>query len=832
MIDYKVLDLTDERGQLCGQILAMLGCDVALVEPPGGSTSRHLGPWAGEEPGPERSLWHWSYNRGKRSVVCDLATDAGRAALLELVRRADVLLETYEPGTLDALGLGPDVLAAANPRLVHLSLTAFGSDGPKAGWAASDLTLTAASGYAALTGDEDRAPLRISLPQSFHHAATEGAGGVLAALRERDQLSGRGQHLDMSAQHSLSVCTQSYMLAQPTNSGSARREAGGVRVSGLDAKIQLLWPCKDGQVSTTFLFGAAMGPFSRRLMEWVHEEGFCDDATLNKDWIEYGTMLFDGREPVAEYERVKQVVHDFFATKTKAELFEATFSRRLLIAPVNTVADLASSEHFAAREFWHDVDVPAAGRTVRYPGAFAKFSAAPLPNLAAAAPLGADDPATVAAAWAASASSSSAASGGTAPQVQVREGSRPAPDLEPARTGRPLEGLKVADFMWVFAGPYCSRMLSDMGATVVRIESATHIDTLRTAGSFQDNITHPDRALQFTNVNAGKLGVALDLSKPEARDVAIDLVKWADLTTESFTPKAMRNWGLDYESLRVHKPDLIMSSSCLMGHYGPNASLAGYGTMAAAVSGWFHITGWPDRLPCGPFSAYTDYVSPRFLLCSLLAAVEHRRRTGEGQYIDLSQAEASLQLMAPAVLDYMVNGRIMERAGNDDTRFAPHGIYRAAGDDGWLAVAVTTDDEWRALCGVLGRSDLAGLSEAERRERRPELDEVVGAWVAGRSPEDGMTALQAVRVPSHQAQNYQEVWEDPQLRHRDHFVELPHGEMGMSWVENSRFRFSRTPVGPVTGAPTLGEHSWQVLTEILGYSDDQAGELAAAGVFE
>ena len=827
MIDYKVLDLTDERGQLCGQMLAMLGCDVALIEPPDGSASRRLGPWAGEEPDPERSLWHWSYNRGKRSVVCDLGTDAGRAALLELVRHADVLVESYEPEVLAGLGLGPDVLAAANPRLVHLSLTAFGSDGPKANWAASDLTLAAASGYAALTGDEDRAPLRISLPQSFHHAASEGAGGVLAALHERDHLSGRGQHLDMSAQHSLSVCTQSYMLALPTNSGSARREAGGVRVSGLDAKIQLLWPCKDGQVSVTFLFGAAMGPFSRRLMEWVHEEGFCDDATLGKDWIEYGTMLFDGREPVQEYVRVKQVLHDFFTTKTKAELFEATFSRRLLIAPVNTVADLASSEHFAARQFWHDVDVPAAGRTVRYPGAFAKLSTSPLPNLAAAAPLGADDPAAVAAQWAAG--PSTGADG--APVVQVREGN-PATELVPTRTGRPLEGLKVADFMWVFAGPYCSRMLADLGATVVRIESATHIDTLRTAGSFQDNITHPDRALQFTNVNAGKLGVALDLSKPEARDVAIDLVKWADVTCESFTPKAMRNWGLDYEGLRVHKPDLIMSSSCLMGHYGPHASLAGYGTMAAAVSGWFHITGWPDRLPCGPFSAYTDYVSPRFLLCSILAALEHRRRTGEGQYIDLSQAEASLQLMAPAVLDYMVNGRIMERAGNDDMRYAPHGIYRAAGDDGWLAVAVTSDDEWRALCGVLARPDLAGLSGGERLARRRDLDDVVGAWVAARPPAEGMATLQAARVPAHQAQNYQEVWEDPQLRHRGHFVELPHGEMGTSWVEASRFRFSRTPAGPVTGAPTLGEHSWQVLTEILGYDDDRAGELAARGIFE
>ncbi len=833
MIHHRVLDLTDERGQLCGQILAMLGCDVALVEPSGGSPSRHRGPWVDDRPGPDRSLWHLAYNRGKRSVVCDLVRDDGRAQLLKLIRVADVLIDSGDPGELASLGLSSDVIASANPRLVHLSITAFGSDGPKAQWAASDLTLTAASGYANLTGDEDRAPLRISLPQAYHHAAADGVGAILAALYERDHHSGRGQRIDLSAQHSLSVCTQSYLLAHPTNSASARREAGGVRLSIIDSKIQLLWPCLDGQVSVTFLFGEAIGPYTRRLMEWVHAEGFCDDATRDKDWINYAVMVADGREPVAEYERVKQVLADFFATKTKAELFEATFARRLLIAPVATIADLDASEHFEARDYWHEVDVPAAGRTVRYPGAFAKFSAAPLANLGPPPPLGADHPATVASLWADRAprgEPGELATNGSGAQVSLRE---PGDDpVEPSLPARPLEGLKVADFMWVFAGPYCTRMLADLGATVVRIESATHIDTLRTAGSFQDDETHPDRALQFTNVNAGKLGIALDLSQPEAREVAIDLVRWADVTTESFTPKAMAGWGLDYDSLRAHRPDLIMASSCLMGHYGPQASLAGYGTMAASVSGWFHITGWPDRLPCGPFSAYTDYVSPRFLLAAILAAVDHRHRTGEGQYIDLAQAEASLHLMTPAVLDHSINGRVMERAGNVDPRHAPHAIHRTAGDDEWLAVAVTTDKQWRSLCGVLDRADLCDLTEGERLACRSELDDLVGAWVAGRSAADGMARLQQSGVPAHVANDHIGAWDDPQLRHRDHFVELPHSVMGSSWVEGSRFRFSRSEVGPRTGAPALGEHTWEVLTDILGYDDDQAAGLAAAGILE
>jgi crotonobetainyl-CoA:carnitine CoA-transferase CaiB-like acyl-CoA transferase len=383
----------------------------------------------------------------------------------------------------------------------------------------------------------------------------------------------------------------------------------------------------------------------------------------------------------------------------------------------------------------------------------------------------------------------------------------------------------------VFAGPYASRTLADLGATVVRIESIHHLDTLRTAGNFQDNNTDPDWSLQFTNLNPGKLSLALDVSKPEARGVILDLVRWADVVCESFTPKAMRAWGLDYASLREVRPDLIMSSSCLMGQFGPESALAGYGTMAAAVSGWFNITGWPDRLPCGPFGAYTDYVSPRFLLVSLLAAIEHRRRTGEGQHIDLSQAEAALHLMLPAVLDYTVNGRVMQRSGNDDPCMAPHGTYRAQGDERWVAVAAANDDHWRSLCEVLGRSDLAELSLDERLGRRRELDDLIEGWTSLRTPGDAVQRLQQMGVPSHEAQGATEAFDDPQLLHRGHFRNVPSGAMGETWVEGSRLRFSRTPA--ITGSPPmLGEHSWHVLTEILGYDEETAGGLAAAGILE
>ena len=815
MLDHvRVLDLSDERGQLCGHILATLGADVVAVEPPGGSRSRRIAPFAGDREDPERSLFHWSFNRGKRSVEIDLATDEGRERFLTLAANADVVIESAGAGVMAELGLGPTELGDVNPALVVASISAFGQTGPKSRWHESDLIVGAAAGVLALTGNEDRAPLRITLPQAYHHASIDAACGVMAALSERAHHSGLGQHVDISAQQSFNVASQSFMLNAACNTGTAQRVAGGIRLAGLDTKVQLLWPCADGQVSVTFLFGSALGPFTRNLMEWVCEEGFCDEATRDKDWIDYANQLFGGTEPIAEYERVKRCVGDLLATKTKDELLAASFERRVLIAPVTTAADVARSEQWADRDFWDEVDT-AAG-SVRFPGPFATFTATPRPSLPAAPAVGEHTDAVLA----------------EAPRSVVVGSPTGSAQVDGNEARRPLEGLKVADFTWVFAGPFATRMLADLGAEVVRVESTQALDALRTAGNFQDDNTDPDWALQFSNMNAGKRGITLDLGSPDSRDLVHDLVRWSDVTLESFSPKAMAAWGYDYESLRNIRPDLVMASSCLMGQTGPQRLLAGFGTMAAAISGFFHLAGWPDREPCGPFMAYTDYVSPRFLFISLLAALEHRRLTGEGQYIDLSQAEATMQLQSPAILDYTVNGRVMERAGNDDLVFAPHGVYPVAGDDRWLAIAVTSDQAWKALCEQLGRDDLANLDAADRRDRRRELDDVVSSWTRTRDGEATMGELQAAGVAAHVVQNTAETVADPQLAHREHFVEVPHDAMGTTVVEACRLHLSRTPPRVPYGSPTLGQHTWEVLTDVLGYDDDAAAELIGRGIFE
>jgi crotonobetainyl-CoA:carnitine CoA-transferase CaiB-like acyl-CoA transferase len=372
---YRVLDLTNERGLLCGQILADLGADVIKVEPPGGSPAREIGPFYQDQPHPDRSLYWWAYNRSKRAITLDIDAAEGKEVLFRLVERAHFFIESDRPGFFAERGLGYGDLAAINPGLVYISITPFGQDGPKAGYADSDLVILAAGGPLMLTGDDDRPPVRVSVPQAYEHAGAEAAVAALIAHHER-QRSGRGQHVDVSAQQAVAQATQSHILDHSVGDNETRRLSGGFKVGPFN--VRLVWPAKDGHVAILFLAGSAFGPFTRRLMEYIHEQGFCDEATLDKDWMAYDVLLLTGQEPVEEYERVQQVVEDFTKTKTKAELLRLAIERRFLIGPVTTVEDVAKSEQLAARQYWRTLEHPELGQSVRYPGPFAKLSATPI----------------------------------------------------------------------------------------------------------------------------------------------------------------------------------------------------------------------------------------------------------------------------------------------------------------------------------------------------------------------------------------------------------------------------------------------------------------------
>ncbi len=401
---------------------------------------------------------------------------------------------------------------------------------------------------------------------------------------------------------------------------------------------------------------------------------------------------------------------------------------------------------------------------------------------------------------------------------------------------QPLADVKVLDFMWAMAGPGSTRILADYGATIVRVESTTRFDAVRMVGPFHDGQPGPESSGLFYNMNTGKLPVTLNMSKAQSKEVILDLVRWADVVTESFSPRAMKAWGLDYAALRQVKPDIIMLSTCLMGQTGPLAKFAGFGNLAAAISGFFDPTGWPDRAPAGPFGAYTDYIAPWYNAAAILTALEYKRRTGQGQHIDLSQAEASLHFMAPALLDYTANGTVQSRAGNDDRNYAPHGVYPAAGNDAWIAIATQTEAQWQALCRVIERPEWAGderfATVEGRRAHGDDIDAAISAWTSRHDAFGAESRLQQDKVPASAVRTMHQLYQDPQLLHRDHFVDLEHPQHGTTTVEGSRFKLSRTPAQVGGAAATLGRENQYVLEKILGYSEAKITELVSAEVLE
>jgi crotonobetainyl-CoA:carnitine CoA-transferase CaiB-like acyl-CoA transferase len=356
-------------------MLADMGADVVKVEPPGGSAARGIGPFYKDAPHPDRSLYWWAYNRNKRAITLDVERDGGRDLLRRLIARADFLIESHNPGYLAQHNLGFADLAKINPALIYVSITPFGQDGPKASYADSDLIIMAAGGPLILAGDEDRPPVRLCIPQAYLHACADAAVAALAAHHERTR-SGRGQQVDVAAQQSIAMATQSNILAAPLSAMEARRMSGGVKVGPLE--IPLVWPASDGYVAMTFLFGTALGVFTAKLMRFICEKGFCDEATRDKDWIAYGEQLFSGAEPLTEFERVKEIVRSFTRSHTKAELLQLAVERGFLITPVTTVDEVVESPQFASREYFQNVAHPELGASFLYPGPFAKFSATPI----------------------------------------------------------------------------------------------------------------------------------------------------------------------------------------------------------------------------------------------------------------------------------------------------------------------------------------------------------------------------------------------------------------------------------------------------------------------
>ncbi|MCY3578296.1 MAG: CoA transferase [bacterium] len=794
----RVLDLSTRLAEATGKTLADLGAEVIKVEPPGGCDARTTPPLADDG----RSLFWEAWGLGKHSVVCDIDSPEGQAELRALAAGADVLVESFAPGHMAERGLGPDDLAAVNPALVYVSVSPFGAGTPDAAVPMTDLTLSAAGGLLGMQGDHDRVPTPVGYPETSFLGAMQAAADAIMALCERDR-SGLGQHLDSSIQAavmwSLMSITSYAALGQDfPGRGDDRADMTHPEVAP-GVRMPVIEPCADGFVGMTLVLGDQGNRGMKSLMAWVIEEGALDDDLVDVAWDTWLEMLGNKTMHPAEAAVAVEDLLAFVKTKTQAEIQERAVAGKMLVAPCYTTARLADDPQLAARDFWVEVE-----GTV-HAGPFARLSATPIAYRHLAPALGQHQDLL----------------NGLEPQ--------PAPSPESRVSVVPrealFEGLKVADLSWIAAGPLIAKDLANLGATVIRVETEARLDTLRWIPPHLPHASPMSAGHPMANMNQSKLGLGLNYTIPEAKAVIDRMIEWADVVVENYTPGTADRLGFGYDHVRALNPSAVMLSSCMRGQTGPEARHTGFGLHGACLAGFAAVTGWPDRPPNVPWGAYTDFISPRYALSALGAALHHRHRTGEGQYIDLSQIEASIHFLAPLVLEYRDRGRVRTQAGLSSERAAPHGVYRTAGTERFCAMAIETDEQWEALRSVvseLGRVD-------DRWAETADADEILDNWFA---PRDGFEAAQELRdagVPAYMALRASDFYADPNLVARDFFIELDHGAIGTMTFDGPVTLFSATPARPWRAGPMVGEHTQQVMSEILGFSDAEITALAATG---
>ena len=794
----RVLDLSTRMAEATGKTLADLGAEVVKVEPPGGCDARTTPPFAQDG----RSLFWEAWGVGKHSVVCDIDTPEGQSVLRALAADADVLVESFAPGHLAERGLAPDDLAAVNPALIYVSVTPFGAGTPDAAAPMTDLTLSAAGGLLAMQGDHDRVPTPVGYPETSFLGAMQAAADAAMALCERNR-SGLGQHLDSSMQAavmwSLMSITGYAALGQDfPGRGDDRADVTHPEIVP-GVPMPVIEPCADGYVGMTLVLGAQGNRGMKSLMAWVIEEGALDDDLVDVAWDRWLDMLGNKAMHPSDAAVAMRDLLAFIKTKTQAEIQERAVAGKMLVAPCYTAAHLADDPQLAARDYWAEVDGAV------HAGPFARLSATPIAYRHLAPALG--------------------------QHQDLLDGLAPSPAPAPAAKtpatprGALFEGLKVADLSWIAAGPLISKDLANLGATVIRVETEARLDTLRWIPPHLPHASPMSAGHPMANMNQSKLGLGLNFTIPEAKAVIDRLVSWADVVVENYTPGTAARLGLGYEHVRALNSGAVMLSSCMRGQTGPEASHTGFGLHGACLGGFTAISGWPDRPPSLPWGAYTDFISPRYALSALGAALHHRNRTGEGQYIDMSQIEASIHFLAPLVLEYRDSGRVRTQAGLSSERAAPHGVYRTAGIERFCAVAVETDQQWEALCSVV--PELRGVGD--RLADSDAVDGILTAWFA---PRDGFEAAQELRdagVPAYMALRASDFYADPNLVAREFFIELEHGAIGTMTFDGPVTLFSATPARPWRAGPLVGEHTQQVMSEILGFTDDEITALAATG---
>jgi crotonobetainyl-CoA:carnitine CoA-transferase CaiB-like acyl-CoA transferase len=833
----RVLDLADETGAYCGKLLADMGADVVKVEPPGGDAMRRIGPfYSGDagaaeispshpDPLPEaptrhsrgggnpaggawpphldarlrghddldanHSLFFWHYNTNKRSVVLDLQQEDGRAQLGRLAGTADVVIETFAPGHLDRLGLGYHQLARVNPRITVVSVTPFGQDGPYRDWKSSDTVAQALGGMLFVNGHPDEPPLRSLGLQAYHSASTYAAIGALLALLARER-TGRGQWVDVSIQECVAA-TVEHVSGYFHQTGQVEVRRGTLHWS----RYFRVAKCRDG-----YALHCSLGDWTS-LIEWVKADGKAQELA-EEAWEDFNHRR---RNCVRLFDVLDEWAKDYGVS----ELVEGAQLRRIPYAAVLPPESLPSNPQLVERGFFAAVEHPELSRTLTYPGAPYRFSDSAWAIRRRPPLLGEHTPEVL------------EARGAEPPPSRLLgdEGEQSSPG--PGSTGA-LAGVRVIDFTWVVAGPVATRILADHGAEVIKIERRDSLDF----GSRRGGLTG--------NLNRGKKSIVINMSDPRGVAIAKRLVATADVVIDNFSARVMRNWGLDYESLRALKPDVITVSMSGFGHTGPHKDYVSYGPTLQALSGYTLLMRHLGREPAGWGFSYSDMAGGYNAALAVLLALWHRQRTGRGQLVDLSQFESVTALLGPLLLDVLVNHGTVQPFGNrsQERPAAPHGVYRcrdgeAEPRDRWCAITIFDDDDWARLLAALGTPSWAHeprfATVADRVAHQDELDARVEGWTRTLTAEEVMKTLQAAGVAAGVVSNARDLCErDPHLRARGYWAMVKTPEGQTMEFDGVPVRLAETPGGVRSAGPLLGEHTDAVLQTLLGLS---AAEIAA-----
>ncbi|WP_420626635.1 CoA transferase [Candidatus Poriferisodalis sp.] len=815
----RVLDLTDHRGEIGPWMLSELGADVIKIEPPGGTPARMALPLrAPDDAEPGMRSWQFcAYNSNKRSIVLDLEDPADRAVFERLVSHADFIYESGVPGTLAAAGYRHDDLRSLNARIIHVQVTPFGLDGPRSADAASELSLAALGGSANMQGVYERAPVKASIAQAWRHAGAEAAAaGLMAHARMR--VDGAAQHVAVAAQAAM---TWTLLNAMETHAICGRDFQRSGTMVNLAAPLQMRYRTQDG-----WAIGVARGVATGRLLEWYIEEGLADESWHAEDWDTYDLRASKG-EPVSRtFDELYEAMVGLCKRHTNAELLQRSVELGETIAPVHTVADLVEFEHLRARDFWRPVEL-AGTSEVELPGGPATIDGVRIGRRRQPPLL--DEHGAEIRAEAARAGETTRTAGVAEPPESAGE-----PAAWKVRNDElPFAGLRVADFSWIGVGPITAKSLADHGATVVRIESAGRIDGLRANPPFKDGVIDVDMAHFFGTFNTSKLSIDIDLKTPAGVDIARRMIAWADVVVESWTPGTFDRNIADDELIAELNPNAIVVHTSLLASGGPLSKMGGFGYHAAAIAGFYPIVGWPDLPPDGPYLAYTDTISPRIITATLLAALDRRRRTGEGCVIEAAQLECGLQFLAPELADYADSGTVATRNGNRSPDVAPQGVYPCKGDDRWCAITIADDAQWKTLVELMGAPRWAQAAELSSLEGRlaahDGLDDEISAWTVTQDAVKLERLLAGAGIAAGMVQRSSDLLADPQYARCGFHRWLEHPRMGTVPYSGHQYQIAGYDHGPRFAAPMLGQHTFDVLSAELGLTDEQIADAAAAG---